>query len=271
MYRRVLFFTSVGLLVTVAGCRHHCNKPCDTCGPGPSGSRSPIVLPPQGLPTTPASPVPSVGPSGYPPPSGVVPSPSPNGGGPQVLFPDPLPGSASSRPVQPSGPSFLGGPVKAQTNEPPKAPTAAGLPGYTKVKDGLYAGGKPTLDGFDSLKAAGFRSVVYLHAAGADVSAIKDMASTRGLNFVAIETTPETLAEASKQFDRLVGDRLTRPAYVFADDAPRAGAVWYLHFRTAEALGDDVARLRAKALGLSEAGDEGKAFALAIQRVLETR
>ena len=51
----------------------------------------------------------------------------------------------------------------------------------------------------------------------------------------------------------------------------RAGAVWYLHFRTAEALGDDVARLRAKALGLSEAGDEGKAFAVAIQRVLETR
>ena len=65
--------------------------------------------------------------------------------------------------------------------------------------------------------------------------------------------------------------RLTRPAYVFADDAPRAGAVWYLHFRTADALGDDVARLRAKPLGLTEQGDEGRAFALAIQRVLETK
>ena len=48
MYRRVLLLTSVGLLVAVAGCHHHCHKkPCDTCGPGPSGSRSPIVLPPQ--------------------------------------------------------------------------------------------------------------------------------------------------------------------------------------------------------------------------------
>jgi uncharacterized protein YfiM (DUF2279 family) len=138
------------------------------------------------------------------------------------------------------------------------------------VKNGLYAGGKPALDGFDSLKAAGFRGVVYLHAAGADVAAVKDMASTRDLNFVAIETTPETLADASKQFDRVAADRLTRPAYVFADDAPRAGAVWYLHFRTA-GEGDDVARLRAKALGLSEQGDEGRAFALAIQRVLETK
>jgi protein tyrosine phosphatase (PTP) superfamily phosphohydrolase (DUF442 family) len=230
------------------------------------------LLPPPGVPTTPGvSPVPSVapGPSGFLPPGPVAPAPKT---GPDVLFPDPLPGSPSSaRPAQPAAPNWLGGPVKAQSAEPPKAPGTAGLPGYAKVKDGLFAGGKPTLDGFDSLKSAGFRSVIYLHAAGADVSAVKDMASTRGLNFVAIETTPETLAEASKQFDRVAGDRLTRPAYVFADDQTRAGAVWYLHFRTADALGDDVARLRAKALGLNEATDEGRAFALAIQRVLETR
>jgi protein tyrosine phosphatase (PTP) superfamily phosphohydrolase (DUF442 family) len=165
--------------------------------------------------------------------------------------------------------------VKPQSTEPPKAAAAAaaaaGLPGYMKVKDGLYAGGKPTLDGFDALKKAGFRTVIYLHATGADVSAVKDTASTRGLNFVAIETTPETLADAVSQFNRTAADRLTRPAYVFADAAPRAGAVWYLHFRTAEALGDDVARLRSKPLGLTEQGDEGRAFALAIQRVLETK
>jgi protein tyrosine phosphatase (PTP) superfamily phosphohydrolase (DUF442 family) len=161
----------------------------------------------------------------------------------------------------------LGGPVKP-TAEPPKAPAASGLPGYTKVKDGLYAGGKPTLDGFDSLKTAGFRTVVYLHAAGADVAAVKDMASTRDLNFIPIETTPETLADASKEFNRVTADRLNRPAYVFADDSARSGAVWYLHFRNVDALGDDVARLRARPLGLTEQGDEGKAFALAIQKVL---
>jgi hypothetical protein len=274
MRRRMLLLTSVALLVAFAGCRHRCHKKDDCCPPsgGPLGSRSPLLLPPAGVPTTPG-PAPSVlppGGSGYlPPPANIT--PAPDNGGPKVLFPDPLPGSPSSARPGPSGPSFLGGPTKPQTTEPPKAPGTAGLPGYTKVKDGLFAGGKPTLDGFDSLKSAGFRSVIYLHAAGADVAAVKDMATTRDLNFVAIETTPETLADASKQFDRLAGDRLTRPAYVFADDAMRAGAVWYLHFRTADALGDDVARLRAKPLGLSEAGAEGQAFALAIQRILSTR
>ncbi|MBN9120032.1 MAG: hypothetical protein J0I06_12860 [Planctomycetes bacterium] len=279
MRRRMLVLASVALVAAFVGCRHRCHKLREDCCPpsGPAGTRSPILLPPAGVPTTPGgpSPAPPVTPggSGYLPPAAVTPpgpAPAPNGGGPQVLFPDPLPGSSSSRPGQPGAPSIIGGPAKP-TAEPPKAPAATGLPGYTKVKDGLFAGGKPTLDGFDSLKNAGFRTVIYLHAAGADVSAVKDMASTRDLNFVAIETTPETLADANKQFDRLAGDRLTRPAYVFADDPVRAGAVWYLHFRTADALGDDVARLRARPLGLSDEGEEGRNFSLAIQRILATR
>ncbi|MCI0701539.1 MAG: hypothetical protein L0241_10695, partial [Planctomycetia bacterium] len=174
-------------------------------------------------------------------------------------------------PGAPTKPGFLGPPAKAPTIEPAKAPVATGLPGYTKVKDGLFAGRKPTLDGFDSLKRVGFRTVIYLHSAGADVSAIKDMAATRDLAFITIETTPETLAEALTQFNRVTGEKANRPAYVFGEDDMRAGAVWYLHFRTADSLGDDVARVRAKALGLSEQGDEGRAFSLAIQRVLETK
>lgn len=277
MFRRTLLLASAALMVAFAGCHHKCHKlHKDECCPppcGPSGSR--ILLPPAGVPTTPGAAVPGAAPSvlppgssGFLPPGSVTPAP----GGPQVLFPDPLPpGSSSSRSVQPGVPGFLGAPAKPATAEPPKAPVARGLPGYTKVKDGLFAGGKPTLDGFDALKAAGFRTVIYLYGSGADVGAVRDMASTRNLNLVAIETTPETLADASKEFDRVAADRLTRPAYVFGDDGLRAGAVWYLHFRIAEAADVDAARLRAKALGLSEAGEEGKAFALAIQRVLETR
>ena len=275
MRRRTLLLTSAALVVAFVGCRHRCHKKEGCCGDGPGaippGARGPINLPPPGVPTTPS--VLPPGSSGFPPPgsSGFAPgTPPPKSGGPDVLFPDPLPpGSSSSRPAQPGAPGVLSAPVKPMTAEPPKAP-ATGMAAYTKVKDGLYAGGKPTLDGFDSLKAAGFRTVIYLHAAGADVAAVKDMASTRDLNFVAIETTPETLADASKEFDRVAADRLTRPAYVFADDAPRAGAVWYLHFRSA-GEGDDVARLRAKVLGLSDASDEGKLFTLAIQKALEAK
>jgi hypothetical protein len=277
-----MLLASVAMAAALSGCKHHCHKWCgkkDDCCP-PAGGSSNILLPPAGVPTTPGGPAPSPfpppadvrpGSSYFAPPSNVVPSPlPPRADNPNVLFPDPLPGNPSSRITQPNktATNFLGAPVKPATAEPPKAAPVAGV-AAAKVKDGLYAGGRPTLGGFDALKSAGFRSVIYLHGAGADVAAVKDMASTRDLHFVAIEATPEALADASKQFDRAAADRLNRPAYVFADEPARAGAVWYLHFRNAESLGDDVARLRAKPLGLSDQGEEGKAFALAIQRVLE--
>lgn len=278
--RRRLLLASVAVVAALAGCRHHCHKWChkkDDCCPPAAGSSN-ILLPPAGVPAAPGpAPFPppanvAPGPSYFAPPPNVVPSPlPPRADSPNVLFPDPLPGNPSGRAGQPNkaATNFLGAPVKPATAEPPKAAGPAAGVSATKVKDGLFAGGRPTLGGFDALKNAGFRSVIFLHGPGADVAAVKDMATTRDLNFIPIEATPETLAEASKQFDRAAADRLNRPAYVFADEPVRAGAVWYLHFRNAEALGDDVARLRARPLGLSERGEEGKTFALAIQKVLE--
>jgi hypothetical protein len=275
MIRKLLFAAIAASLVLAVGCRHRCLRKDDCCprsGSVSPGARSPILLPPAGVPTTPG-PVPSVGPSNFPPPSfdPPLPGPAPKSGGPELLFPDPLPGGMSSRPTQPGAPGVLGTPVRPATVEPPKVNAPSGLSGYTKVKEGLFAGRKPTIDGFDALNTAKFRTVVYLHKAGADVDVVKEMASSRSLGFVAIETTPETLADATTQFNRVASERTHAPVYVFGDDDQRAGAVWYLHFRIADSLGDDVARIRAKALGLSEQGDEGRAFALAIQRVLETR
>ncbi|MBP3959266.1 hypothetical protein J8F10_28815 [Gemmata sp. G18] len=269
MTRKLMLVAVAALVVGAAGCRHKCchlNEPGNRPQPFlPSAPRNSILLPPAGVPTSPAPSVqPPGGSSNFPPPDIGAP---PKSGGAETLFPDPLPANPSARPAQPGTPGLLGAPVKPQTTEPPKTTGT----GYTKVKDGLFAGSKPTLDGFDALKNAGFRSVVYLHATGSDASAIKDMAATRGLAFHAIETTPETLAAASTEFNRVAGDRLNRPTYVFGEDELRAGAVWYLHFRTADSLGDDVARLRARPLGLSDQGDEGIAFALAIRRVLEPK
>ena len=274
MRRRMLLLASVALVVAFAGCRHKCHKwhhKDDCCpAPGPAGVRGPMLLPPAGVPTTPGPAVPGPAPSVLPPgTSGFLPPPTvtPDAGGPKVLLPEPLPGSGMSSRPAPAGPNFLGGPVKPA--EAPKPATTAGLPGFTKVKEGLYAGGRPTIDGFDALKTARFRTVIYMHGPGADVAAVKDLATTRDLNFVAIPTTPETLAEASSQFNRAVGDRLNRSAYIFADDDLRAGAVWYLYFRTVDAADVDAARVRAKALGLNDQSEEGKAFWVAIQKVLE--
>jgi hypothetical protein len=272
----MILLASVAMLIAFTGCRHRCHKLFHKDGCCPSTTNAPpnsMLLPPTAVPTTPGP-----GPAPFPPPA-VNPGPSffpppatpPKPGGPDVLLPDPLPGNPSSRvSPAPQGSNFLGAPVA--TKEPPKAASpAAGLPGLIKVKDGLYAGGKPSLDGFDALKRANFRTVIYLHVPGADVSAVKGMADTRGMEFVAIETTPETLATASKQFDATAASKANHPAYVFADDSMRAGAVWYLHFRNVDTQDNDVARLRAKPLGLNEQGDEGKAFWLAIQKILESK
>src|SRR5262249_8550745 len=138
------------------------------------------------------------------------------------------------------------------------------------VKEGVASGRKPTLDGFDALKQSGYRTVIYLHPDGADVSAVRDVVTKRGLAFIPIETTPEKLAAALEAFNSAVADKSARPISVF-DDGVRAGAVWYLHFRTVEAMNDDAARVRARPLGLTDQGDEARAFALATQRILEAR
>jgi hypothetical protein len=210
-------------------------------------------------------------PQNFPPPDlGPIPSNKPPA---EVLLPDPLFGNGPGSSGYSNGPgSIYGTPTKPPTGEPPLAtsPVTVGLPGFVKVKDGLASGRKPSLDGFESLKQAGYRTVIYLHTTGADVSAAKELAEKRNLKFIAIETTPEKLADATALFNATVTDKANRPAYVYDDDGVRAGALWYLYFRTAEARNHDEARIRAKPLGLTDEGEEAKAFALAVNRYLET-
>lgn len=278
MIRRVIVAAAAVGLAFAVGCKHKCGhhhfhhreaKPCCPPGPGPVPGGGSVLLPPAGVPTTPgpgpAATIPPVGPMdlrNYPPPGRPA---------PEVLLPDPIPGTGSSRSASPG---FLESPVKP-TPEPQVAPRGSdspgGLAGYARVKEGLASGRRPSLDGFDALKRAGFRTVIYLHPAGADLAAVRPVASQRGLAFVAIETTPERLAAAVEEFNAAVADTARHPVYVFDDDGVRAGAVWYLHFRTADSLNDDAARVRARPLGLTEEGEEAKAFALATQRYLETR
>jgi hypothetical protein len=269
--RRLIVAAIVVGIAFAAGCKHKCghhhlhhdSKPCCPPGSAPSAG-NPYLLPPAGLPTTPApATVPPVGPSdlrNYPPARPA----------PEVLLPDPYPGTGSSRSASPG---FLGSPVNPTRSElaPRGSDGPVGLSGYIRVKEGLASGRKPSLDGFDALKQAGFRTILYLHASGADWSQVKDIASKRDLAFVAIETTPEKLAGAIEQFNATVADSARHPIYVCDDDGIRAGVVWYLHFRTADSLNDDAARVRARPLGLSEEGDEARAFALAAQRYLESR
>jgi protein tyrosine phosphatase (PTP) superfamily phosphohydrolase (DUF442 family) len=280
--RHALLIAVASGIVLFTGCRQNCclNEPGNRPNPyRPSAPNSPFTLPPTGLPTTPAPQggpfVPGAGqisPQNFPAPDlGPLPSNKPPT---EVLLPDPLFGNGPARSgfSNPPG-SVYGTPTTPPTGEPPLAtnPVTAGLPNFVKVKDGLASGRKPSLDGFEALRQAGYRTVIYLHASGADVSAAKEVAEKRNLKFIAIETTPEKLTDAVALFNTAVTDKSNRPAYVYDDDGVRAGALWYLYFRTAEARNHDEARVRAKPLGLTDEGEEAKAFALAIQRYLETR
>jgi len=303
MIRRTMIAATIAGVVFASGCRQRCclNDPGRRPNPyRPQAPNSPFLLPPAGVPTTPGptplppppgggnpfipgvGPAPVVDPRNYPPPSfDLPPNPSPSPSAkpaPEVLLPDPLPGSGPSRSSLPLNPGIgvLGTPGRPQAAEPKLAANspatiATGLPGFVRVKDGFASGRKPALEGFDTLKRANYRTVVYMHAVGADTSAAKDVAEKRGLKFVPIETTPEKLADAVTQFNALAADKAVRPVYVFDDDGVRAGTVWFVHFRTSEAMNDDAARIRATPLGLTDQGDEAKAFAVATQRYLETR
>jgi len=249
----------LGMLV-LASCKHKC---CRSDGSLPP----PSFLPPGPGSTIPPANVP-INPGAAPtlPPPDVRPSIS-GRPAPEILLPDPIaPGGTSSQKKSSDG--ILGGPVSgatplASTLEPPiaaKAEKAApapsnGLPGFTRIKDGVATGGKPTLDGFDTLKKDGYKTVVYLHAPGADVAAVRDLAETRGLAFTPVEATPEKLGDAFEQLNKTTADKSARPAYVFADDGARLGAVWYLHFKTIDLESADVSKIRARALGLPDDSD----------------
>ena len=281
MIRRVTIAAAAAVLVLAPGCRHKCclnDRNVNSTPFRPQAPNTPYLLPPTNVPTTPdgSSVVPGVGPGGprnYPSPN--LDPLLPSKPAPEVLLPDPLPGGGSSRSATPGDPGFgtLGGPVRPKPVEPARSatPQPTGLTGFAKVKDGIATGRKPTLEGFDALRQAGYRTVIYLHPAGADVSAARGVAEKRSLHFLPIETTPESLGAALRQFNAAVADQASHPAYVYDDDGVRTGAMWYLHFRTAEAMNDDAARVRARPLGYTDQGDEAKAFALAIQRHLETR
>lgn len=287
MLRRVLLLSAVApvLVVGAAGCRHKCCRSDEPVPrpylPAPPGGpfRGSGTIPPTNIPATP----PAVGPvipggGSLPPPADL--SPPGGSGGRETITPDPLPGGSSSRSVVPPG--LLGGPVQplGQTAEPPRAGNGvqqagatvpAGLPDFVKVKDGVAAGGKPELGGYDTLKAQGYRAVVYLHGPTADVATVREVVEKKGFTFTAVEATPEKLTDALAAFDAAVGERAARPVYVFADAPARAGAVWYAHLRTVDLQSDEVAKIRARGLGLSEDGDEAKAFWVAVQQYLANR
>ncbi len=272
---------TVGLAVLVAaglaGCRHKSRRAAadrDCCPPGvglgeplaPGGSR--IVPQPEvpvGPPRTVVNP-----PADVPERRNYIPetlTPAPAAPSRELVLPaegaTPAPMAARPFPVVPTLPP--------ETNRA-ETPTRQGLPGYAPVpgRTGVASGRKPNPDGFDTLKNLGYKTIVYVHAPGTDVTAARDLATARGLQFTPLTVAPDTLRANLAEFTKAVTDSRARPLYVADESGVRAGSLWYLLFRTTEYTGDDAARVRAISLGMpaDTSTEEAKQFWLAVQQIV---
>jgi protein tyrosine phosphatase (PTP) superfamily phosphohydrolase (DUF442 family) len=146
----------------------------------------------------------------------------------------------------------------------------AGIPQFASARAGVTSGLKPLLDGLDWLQANGYKTVLKVRRPGEDDAAEKRQVEQRGLKFLVLEVSPQTLnRQAVVDFARVVGDAKEQPLFVYDRDGALAGGLWYLYYRVAERSSDEVARVRASALGLRDDQDGShREMWLAIQKVV---
>jgi len=178
--------------------------------------------------------------------------------------------------VGPNAPPRLYPPDK--TAEPPTntSPTAlpVGIPQFATAMDNVATGLRPSLDdGLDWLQVRGYRTVVHIRPPGDTDSADRKQVEKRGMTYLALEVSPQTLSKAVvDEMGRVVRDTSAHPVFIYDRDGSLAGGLWYLYFRTILQLSDDVSRVRAGALGLREDRDgDQRDMWLAVQKYLSER
>jgi hypothetical protein len=112
-------------------------------------------------------------------------------------------------------------------------------------------GDRPTLEGLDSLKNAGFRTVVYFHLPKADTAPARQLCEQRGLTLVTIPITEGEIASAYASFAKALQNKGRGLTYVCDEaDGLHTGAMWYGYFRRVGLLSADASLVRAQSLGL---------------------
>ncbi len=277
-------------LVVTVGCQAPRLRQRDS-GPPPGAFAAPRAPVPQGFAVNPGAPVPfapgaapfptlpqnpgppSVTPSGQTPfpTAPPVPTPGPNGGLPgasgkieanwqptearspfegRVLLapPEPIPGDAKETQKKLYPPETGAPPKTAATSLP------VGIAQFTQVTPKISAGMRPALDdGLDWLQAKNYRTVLHVRLPGENDAADRKEADQRGLKYLSLEVSPNLLAkETVAEFFQWLRDPQRQPVFVYDRDGALAGGLWYLWLRVIEEAPEDVARIRARSLGLRE-------------------
>jgi len=273
-------------MAVLSGCEYACRRPCSPALPAyspylPPSEPAPLFPSPAAAqPQLPAAP--AIQMRGYEPPRATPGNadwqPSPGGGvrlaPPEIQQPVPVPVSPPQSspslsetpkpaPVEPSKP--------ARTEDRAATPSLpVGIPQFALVQEQIAGGLKPLLDGLDWLGDNGYRTVLHVYQPGEDDSADRKQVERRGLKYVTLEVSPQTLSRKQvEQFNRIVMDTTQRPLFVYDKDGSLAGSLWYLHFRTAEQLSAEESRSRARPLGLKvEPKVDQQLMWLAVQKYL---
>lgn len=260
----------------------HPLTPCQVYQTPPQPSPVTNVLP-RSTPTyvpapgpTPAPPVLGTPPADTNPPSAAPPAngAAAPGQGPMVQLSGP---QTEPPPAVAQGPSAATPPTATVPPQPAvkEAQTTApslpvGIPQFAIARKNVASGLRPILDGLDWLAAHGYRTALHVHLPGQDDSSDRKQFEARGIRYVSLEVSPETLArDVVDQFNHAVSDAGNQPLFVYDRDGTLAGGLWYLYFRVAEGATDADARARAERLGLRpDQEGEGKLMWLAVQSYL---
>jgi hypothetical protein len=161
------------------------------------------------------------------------------------------------------------------TAEPPlaKKPSVQGsFPGigqFAVVKDNVFTGLRPPLDGLDWLEQNNVRTIVNVRLGSTDDSADRVQVEKRKLQYVSFVVSPQTLTkEKVDEFIKLIRDNAKNGIFVYDEDGSLAGSLWYLNFRWGEFLDDDAAQLRAAQHGLRPNAPGQRDMWLAVQKLL---
>jgi len=168
--------------------------------------------------------------------------------------PVPIPAEGSRESARITPPESPEPPRSNPEKATPRLP--AGIANFAEVLPGVAAGLRPMFDGIDWLKSNGFKVALQIRAPGENGDGDKNLFEQRGLRYLSLELSPKTLTpQMVDDFNKIVADPANRPLFVYDRDGGLAGALWYLHFRTAARMPDDEARKKAASFGLKEDAD----------------
>ncbi|MFL5340671.1 MAG: hypothetical protein ACJ8F7_11020 [Gemmataceae bacterium] len=169
----------------------------------------------------------------------------------------------------PNGPERIAAPRPEIRDEIASPAFPVGIARFAEVKAGVASGDRPQPpEGLEWLKANRYQTVLHIRKPGPASTADREQAEKRGLKYLFLVVSPETLAAKMADFNTMIADAGIRPLFVYDSDGTLTGALWYLHLRSVEKMPPEAARLRARSLGLKdESTGEHAALWIAIQQV----